>query len=77
MIGSIRGMDGPPGRNQDVLHFEKTVLLPQMASNVFSTVQNSQNFIRLRGTHFTHQKRLKLFFATALLESAAMDLFDP
>lgn len=68
---------GHPGGTRMYYTLRREYYWPQVASDVFSTVRNCRDCIRLRGTHFKHQKLMKLFFANGPLEFVAMDLFGP
>lgn len=56
---------------------QKEHYLNQTASDVRPTIRNCQDCTRLWGTPFKHQKVIRLFFATRLLELIPMDVLRP
>lgn len=73
-LGSPSGSGGSPRRNTDVLHCKKRALMAPDGSDVFSTVQSSQDCTRLWETYLKHVKLMDHFPATIPVESVAMNL---
>lgn len=68
-------LTGHPGGTRMYYTLRRAYYCPRKSSDVFSTVQNCQDCIRLREAHFKRQKLIKRFPAIGPLEFVAMDLF--